>query len=60
MIRARVLIDAGPMVAILSASDSLMRIAAREGIDRIFTLDRRDFAIYRLPGRRALRILPEV
>ena len=38
----------------------LMRIAAREGIDRIFTLDRRDFEIYRLPSRRALRILPEI
>jgi len=42
------------------ADASLMRIAAREGIDRIFTLDRRDFAIYRLPNRRALRILPDV
>jgi len=42
------------------ADASLMRIATREGIERIFTLDRRDFAIYRLPSRRALRILPEV
>ena len=42
------------------ADASLMRIAAREGIDRIFTLDRRDFEIYRLPSRRALRILPEI
>ena len=42
------------------ADASLVRIAAREGIDRIFTLDRRDFEIYRLPSRRALSILPEV
>lgn len=32
------------------ADATLVRVAEREGIRRVFTLDRRDFAIYR-PGR---------
>lgn len=67
------LVDAGPMVAILNrilmekyrdlpmdfADASLVRVAAREGIERIFTLDRRDFGLYRLPNRRRFQIFPE-
>jgi len=41
------------------ADASLVRVAAREGIERIFTLDRRDFGLYRLPNRRRFQIFPE-
>ena len=37
----------------------LVYLASREAIDTIFTLDQRDFSVYRA-GRRGLRILPEV
>ncbi len=40
------------------ADAALVRVAEREGIHRIFTLDRRHFTVYRLPGRTRLRILP--
>ena len=40
------------------ADAALVYLAHREGIDTIFTLDRRDFAVYRSPGKRAFRILP--
>jgi hypothetical protein len=39
------------------ADATLVRVAEREGIKRIFTLDRRDFAVYRV-GRRALVCVP--
>jgi hypothetical protein len=38
---------------------ALMYIAEREGIDTAFTLDRRDFSIYRTADGSALKILPE-
>ncbi len=40
------------------ADCSLLRVAEREGLRSILTLDRRDFGTYRLPGRTALEILP--
>ncbi|MGB0007931.1 MAG: PIN domain-containing protein [Candidatus Sulfotelmatobacter sp.] len=42
------------------ADAALVHLAGREGIDTIFTLDRRDFSIYRTSRRRSFRILPEM
>lgn len=41
------------------ADAALMYIAEREGIDTVFTLDRRDFSVYRTTDGRALNIVPE-
>ncbi len=41
------------------ADAALMYIAEREEIDTVFTLDRRDFSIYRTTDGRALMIVPE-
>lgn len=41
------------------ADAGLMYLAERENIDTIFTLDRRDFSVYRLSGNRSLQLLPE-
>ena len=54
-----VLVDAGPLVALLDrrkyrdlpmdmADAALVRVAEREGIRRVLTLDHRDFSVYRL------------
>ena len=48
--------EIGPQLA----DASLIYLANREQIDTIFTLDRRDFSIYRSGRRRPFRILPEV
>jgi uncharacterized protein len=40
------------------ADAALVHLADREGIDTIFTLDRRDFSVYRSAGKRPFRILP--
>ncbi len=40
------------------ADAALVYLARREGIDTIFTLDRRDFSVYRSATKRAFRILP--
>jgi hypothetical protein len=40
------------------ADCSPLRVAERDGHATILTLDRRDFAIYRLQGRRALTVVP--
>jgi uncharacterized protein len=40
------------------ADAALVYLAHREGIDTIFTLDRRDFSVYRSAGKRPFRILP--
>jgi predicted nucleic acid-binding protein len=40
------------------ADASLVHLANREGIDTIFTLDRRDFSVMRKAGGRKLRLLP--
>lgn len=42
------------------ADAALVYLAGRERIDTIFTLDRRDFSIYRTARRRAFRIVPEI
>jgi predicted nucleic acid-binding protein len=40
------------------ADAALIRIAEREGIREIFTVDRRDFAVYRIHGRIRPSIIP--
>ena len=42
------------------ADAALVYLASRERIDTIFTLDRRDFSIYRTGRQRAFRILPQM
>ncbi len=42
------------------ADAALVRVADREHIRTVFTLDRRDFGVYRLPGGKRLGILPKV
>jgi hypothetical protein len=41
------------------ADAALVYLVDREGIDTIFTLDRRDFSIYRSARRRPFRIVPK-
>jgi predicted nucleic acid-binding protein len=41
------------------ADASLAYLAERENINTIFTLDRRDFVVYRTTRKRAFRIIPE-
>jgi uncharacterized protein len=41
------------------ADASLVYLAEREKIGTVFTLDRRDFAVYRTTGNRTLGIVPE-
>ena len=41
------------------ADASLVRIAERLGAETVLTLDRNDFAVYRIDGKTAFRILPE-
>jgi uncharacterized protein len=41
------------------ADASLVRVAEREDLTRIFTLDRRHFSVYRPGRRRRFSILPE-
>jgi uncharacterized protein len=40
------------------ADAALLRVAEREGIGKIFTVDRRDFSVYRLHGRIGPALLP--
>ena len=42
------------------ADFSLVYLAGREQIETIFTLDRRDFSLYRTGRRRSFPILPEI
>lgn len=42
------------------ADAALVYLAERDGIDTIFTLDQRDFSVYRSGRRRPFRILPEL
>ena len=53
----QVLVDTGPIVAILLESDE-HHLANREGIEIMFTLDRRDFGVLRLAHRKKLRLIP--
>ncbi len=41
------------------ADASLMFVAEKEKIDTIFTLDRRDFLVYRLTNNQSLHLLPQ-
>jgi len=41
------------------ADAALVRVAEREGISRVFTIDRRDFELYRPRGVRRFTILPD-
>jgi uncharacterized protein len=41
------------------ADASLVYLANRDGIDTIFTLDRRDFSVYRSTRKKAFRIIPQ-
>ncbi len=61
--------DAKPIASILKkygdiriqlADAALLHLAARDSLDTIFTLDQRDFSVYRLPKGRAFRIIPEL
>jgi uncharacterized protein len=40
------------------ADVTLLHLAQREGLDTVFTLDRRDFSVFRLKARKRLRLLP--
>jgi predicted nucleic acid-binding protein len=40
------------------ADASLVHLANREGIETIFTLDRRDFSVLRLARGKKLRVIP--
>jgi uncharacterized protein len=40
------------------ADAALVRVAEREGIRKIFTVDRKDFSVYRLHGRIRPNIIP--
>jgi uncharacterized protein len=42
------------------ADAALVYLAGREKIETVFTLDHRDFSIYRSGGRRGFRIVPEI
>jgi|ERR1022692_1672767 predicted nucleic acid-binding protein len=42
------------------ADAALVYLASRERIETIFTLDRRDFSVYRTGRKRSFRILPEM
>ena len=41
------------------ADAALVYLAEREGITKVFTLDRRDFSVYRYGKNRSLRIIPD-
>jgi uncharacterized protein len=40
------------------ADAALLRVAEREGFRKIFTIDRRDFSVYRLNNRARLTLIP--
>ena len=42
------------------ADTSLVHLAVRESIDTIFTLDRRDFSVYRSARNRRFRFIPDL
>jgi predicted nucleic acid-binding protein len=61
--------EAVPIVEIMSryaglrpqlADATLVYLAGREKVDTIFTLDRRDFLVYRSARKRLFRLLPEL
>jgi predicted nucleic acid-binding protein len=40
------------------ADAALLRVAEREGIHAIFTVDKKDFGVYRLHGKGRIRLIP--
>ena len=40
------------------ADAALVRVGERDGLDTVFTIDRTDFAVYRLHGSKRFRLLP--
>ena len=40
------------------ADAALVRVAEREGLSTVFTVDRSDFGVYRLHGRKTIRVIP--
>jgi predicted nucleic acid-binding protein len=40
------------------ADATLVALAEESETDRVFTLDRKGFSTYRLPGRKAFQVLP--
>jgi predicted nucleic acid-binding protein len=42
------------------ADAALVYLAEREGIDTVFTLDRRDFQVYRYGKNRSLKLIPDL
>jgi len=61
------LVDLDPIARLMSkyrdlpmdfADATLVQVANREKIQRIFTLDNRDFSVYRLPNGNALEVIP--
>jgi hypothetical protein len=61
-------LEADPIAAILKkyedlrpqlADASLVYLANRDGIDTIFTLDRRDFSVYRSARKKPFRLIPQ-
>jgi len=45
-------------IRIQLADAALVHIATRDGLDTVFTLDQRDFSVYRLPRGRTFRLIP--
>jgi len=41
------------------ADAALVCVAERDGLDRVFTVDRRDFEVYRIGKRKIFQIIPE-
>jgi predicted nucleic acid-binding protein len=56
--RARELIDQYASLPMDYADATLVVLAEDVGTDLVFTTDRRDFAVYRIRGRRRFRIAP--
>ncbi|HZQ18776.1 MAG TPA: hypothetical protein VFA90_08645 [Terriglobales bacterium] len=60
--------DARPLASLIKkyhdiqmqlADAALVHVASRDGLDTVFTLDRKDFSVYRLPKGKPFRILPK-
>jgi len=54
-----VLLDRYRTLGAQIADCALLHLAEREKADTVFTLDRRDFSVYRIGRNRALKIIPE-
>ena len=47
-----------PVLARAVRTSALLRVAEREGIQTIFTVDKKDLAVYRLHGRSRITVIP--